>query len=75
MQRRALIERFHITPRELPIVLCPSGTLLRNPSEVELARCLGLVASIDPDRVYDVAIVGAGPAGLAAAVYAASEGL
>jgi thioredoxin reductase (NADPH) len=71
----ALIERFHITPRELPIVLCPSGTILRNPSEVELARCLGLVASLDPERVYDVAVVGAGPAGLAAAVYAASEGL
>jgi thioredoxin reductase (NADPH) len=72
---QALIERFHITPRELPIVLCPSGEMLRNPSEVRLARCLGLVASLDPDRTHDVAIVGAGPAGLAAAVYAASEGL
>jgi thioredoxin reductase (NADPH) len=49
--------------------------MLRNPTEVELARCIGMVASLDPDRVYDVAIVGAGPAGLAAAVYAASEGL
>jgi thioredoxin reductase (NADPH) len=48
---------------------------LRNPSENELARCLGLVGTIDPDRVYDVAIVGAGPAGLATAVYAGSEGL
>jgi thioredoxin reductase (NADPH) len=72
---QALIERFHVTPRELPIVLCPSGDMLRNPSDVELARCIGLVASLDPNRVYDVAIVGAGPAGLAAAVYAASEGL
>src|SRR6266576_1629865 len=72
---QALIERFHITSRELPIVLCPTGDMLRNPSEGELARCIGLVASLDPDRVYDVAIVGAGPAGLAAAVYAASEGL
>ena len=72
---RALIERFHVTPRELPIVLCPDGAMLRNPSEVELARRIGMVASLDPDRVYDVAIVGAGPAGLAAAVYAASEGL
>jgi thioredoxin reductase (NADPH) len=72
---RALIERFHITPRELPIVLCPGGQILRNPSDVELARCIGLVAMLDPDRIYDVAIVGAGPAGLAAAVYAASEGL
>src|SRR4029077_3675314 len=49
--------------------------MLRNPTEVELARCIGMVASLDPDRIYDVAIVGAGPAGLAAAVYAASEGL
>ena len=72
---RALIERFHITSRELPIVLCPKGAILRNPTEVELARCIGMVTSLDQDRVYDVAIVGAGPAGLAAAVYAASEGL
>jgi thioredoxin reductase (NADPH) len=72
---RALIERFHVTSRELPIVLCPDGAMLRNPSEVELARRIGMVASLDPDRVYDVAIVGAGPAGLAAGVYAASEGL
>jgi thioredoxin reductase (NADPH) len=48
---------------------------LRNPSETELARCIGLVGPIDPDRIYDVAVVGAGPAGLATAVYAASEGL
>jgi thioredoxin reductase (NADPH) len=48
---------------------------LRNPGENELARCIGLVGPIDPDRVYDVAIVGAGPAGLASAVYAGSEGL
>ena len=72
---KALIERFHIDPGQLPIVLCPGGQLLRNPSENELARCIGLVRPIDPTRVYDVAIVGAGPAGLAAAVYAGSEGL
>jgi thioredoxin reductase (NADPH) len=72
---RALIERFHIEPRELPIVLCPTGELLRNPSEDQLARCLGLVKPIDPGKVYDVVIVGGGPAGLAASVYAASEGL
>jgi thioredoxin reductase (NADPH) len=59
----------------LPIVLCPGGQLLRNPSESELARCLGLGRPIAPDRLYDVAIVGAGPAGLATAVYAASEEL
>jgi thioredoxin reductase (NADPH) len=72
---RALVERFQIRVPELPIVLCPSGALLRNPSEHELANCLGLIRSIDFARLYDVTIVGAGPAGLAAAVYAASEGL
>ena len=74
-EAKALIERFHVDPGQLPIVLCPGGELLRNPSENELARCIGLVGPIDPERVYDVAIVGAGPAGLAAAVYAGSEGL
>jgi thioredoxin reductase (NADPH) len=72
---RMLIERFHIDSRELPIVLCPNGQLLRNPSDVELAHCIGLVQPIDPDKIYDVVIVGAGPAGLAASVYAGSEGL
>jgi thioredoxin reductase (NADPH) len=72
---KALIERLHIDPGQLPIVLCPSGQFLSNPSEDKLARCLGLVRPINPDRVYDVAVVGAGPAGLATAVYAASEGL
>ena len=71
----ALLERFRIDPLQLPIVLCPSGQLLRNPSETELARCIGLLRPIDSAKVYDTAIVGAGPAGLAAAVYAASEGL
>jgi thioredoxin reductase (NADPH) len=72
---RTLIERFHVDAAHLPIVLCPNGQLLRNPTEQELARCLGLVGPVDPYRVFDVAIVGAGPAGLATAVYAASEGL
>src|SRR6202163_3793956 len=74
-EAKALIERFHVEASELPIVLCPGGQLLRNPGEVELARCIGLVGPIDPDRLYDVAVVGAGPAGVATAVYAASEGL
>ena len=74
-EAKALIDRFHVDPGQLPIVLCPNGQLLRNPSEDELARCIGMVRPIDPDRVYDVVIVGAGPAGLAAAVYAGSEGL
>jgi thioredoxin reductase (NADPH) len=72
---RILIERFNIDPHHLPIVLCASGKLLRNPSDNDLARCIGLVREIDRSKIYDVAIVGAGPAGLAAGVYAASEGL
>ena len=75
LEAKALIERFHVDSGQLPIVLCPGGQLLRNPGENELARCIGLVRPIDPNRIYDVAIVGAGPAGLAAAVYAGSEGL
>jgi thioredoxin reductase (NADPH) len=74
-EAKALIERFHVDAGQLPIVLCPGGQLLRNPGEDELARCVGLVRPVDPNRVYDVAVVGAGPAGLATAVYAASEGL
>jgi thioredoxin reductase (NADPH) len=74
-EARALIERFHLEDTALPIVLCPGGQLLQNPDEMKLARCIGLVGPIDPDRIYDVAIIGSGPAGMAAAVYAASEGL
>ncbi|WP_404286728.1 FAD-dependent oxidoreductase [Microvirga sp. RSM25] len=72
---KTLVERFHVDPHHLPIVLCPDGQLLHNPGERELARCLGLVGPINGSKLYDVAIIGAGPAGLAAAVYAASEGL
>ena len=72
---RGILEGFHVDPSDLPAVLCPNGTLLRNPSENQLARCLGLDRYIDAATVYDVAIVGAGPAGLSTAVYAASEGL
>lgn len=71
----ALVERLALRAEELPLVVCPSGKMLKRPNEVELAHCLGMTPEIDPDRVYDVAIVGAGPAGLAAAVYGASEGL
>ena len=62
-------------PEELPLVVCPDGTVLKRPTEQVLARAIGLLPELDADRTYDVAIVGAGPAGLAAAVYAASEGL
>ncbi len=72
---QTLLKRFTIQAEHLPIVLCPGGQILRNPTEGELARCIGLVKPIDASTIYDAAIVGAGPAGLAAAVYAASEGL
>jgi len=72
---RALVERIGVAPGDLPLVVCPNGAMLRNPSDAEIAMCLGMTPALDPENVYDVAIVGAGPAGLAAAVYAASEGL
>ena len=56
-------------------MICPNGTLLKRPSDAEAGACLGITPELDPDKVYDVAVVGAGPAGLAAAVYGASEGL
>jgi thioredoxin reductase (NADPH) len=72
---KTLLDRFKISLEQLPIVLCPAGQLLHNPTESALARCIGLVRAINPNTIYDTVIVGAGPAGLAAAVYAASEGL
>ena len=72
---RAMVERLGVLPAELPLMVCPNGTVLKCPSEAEAGLCLGLTPDLDPDKVYDVAVVGAGPAGLAAAVYAASEGL
>jgi thioredoxin reductase (NADPH) len=72
---RGVVERFGVLPDELPIMLCPDGTLLKRPTNAQAAGCLGITPDLDPDKVYDVAVVGAGPAGLAAAVYAASEGL
>ncbi len=72
---RAVIERFGVLPNELPLMLCPNGTVLRRPTNTEAGLCLGMTPELNPESVYDVAVVGAGPAGLAAAVYAASEGL
>ena len=72
---KALVERIGVLPEELPLVVCPNGAMLKNPSETEIATCLGMTPALDPEKVFDVAVVGAGPAGLAAAVYAASEGL
>jgi thioredoxin reductase (NADPH) len=71
----ALVASVKPQPGDLPLVVCPDGTVLRNPDEHELAGRVGLLPKLDPERRYDVAVVGAGPAGLATAVYAASEGL
>jgi thioredoxin reductase (NADPH) len=72
---KSLVERYAPRLGELPLVVCPDGSVLKNPSETELARALGMVRTDAADRTFDVAVVGAGPAGLATAVYAASEGL
>lgn len=72
---RTLVAQFEVAAEEMPIVLCPGGQLLRNPDEGALARCLGLVGPLDTETLYDVVVVGAGPAGLATSVYAGSEGL
>jgi len=70
-----LLDHFHVTVSEIPVVVCNNRTVLRSPSIQELAKCLGLNAHITASELRDVVIVGAGPSGLAAAVYAASEGL
>ena len=74
-EAHAAVERFGVHPDELPLMICPNGSLLKRPSDAEAAMCLGITPELDPNTVYDVAVVGAGPAGLAAAVYGASEGL
>jgi thioredoxin reductase (NADPH) len=71
----ALLARFAAKPGELPIAVLPNGTVLKNPTKQELAQALGLIATSFRHDPYDVAIIGAGPAGLATAVYGASEGL
>jgi thioredoxin reductase (NADPH) len=70
-----LVARYSASRAELPLVVCPDGTVLRNPSETELAYAVGMIGGHAHDKLYDVAVVGGGPAGLATAVYAASEGL
>ena len=72
---QTLLDQFQVKVSEVPVVICGSGTVLRNPTIQKLAGCLGLNSSVDTGGLRDVVIVGAGPAGLAAAVYAASEGL
>ncbi|HLN14457.1 MAG TPA: FAD-dependent oxidoreductase [bacterium] len=72
---QAFLDRFQVTPDEIPVLICNARSVLRNPSIQELADCLGLNRTMNDAEVRDLIIVGAGPAGLAAAVYAASEGL
>ena len=72
---RVLVERFHVGPQDLPVLICRGTKILRAPSNAEVADCLGFNAGIATDVVRDVLVVGAGPAGLSAAVYAASEGM
>jgi thioredoxin reductase (NADPH) len=70
-----LLDRFNVSVAEVPVLICRGDVVLRNPTNQQIADCLGLNETIDQTRVRDVVVVGAGPAGLAAAVYAASEGL
>src|SRR3954447_26085180 len=70
-----LIARASPSPQDWPLVVVADGTVLRNPGEHELAHAMGMIGNVAGDKLYDVAIVGSGPAGLSTAVYAASEGL
>ncbi len=70
-----ILDRFNVSASDLPVLICRGSSVLRNPTNLQVADCLGLNQILDETAVHDVIIVGAGPSGLAAAVYAASEGL
>jgi thioredoxin reductase (NADPH) len=70
-----LLDRFHVTVADVPVLICRGKTVLKNPTNQQIADCLGFNDTIDQTHLRDVVIVGAGPSGLAAAVYGASEGL
>src|SRR5882672_2030692 len=72
---QAMLDQFHVKAGDIPVVICRGTIVLRNPTIQQVADCLGLNPTIDPTTVSDLVIIGAGPAGLGAAVYAASEGL
>jgi thioredoxin reductase (NADPH) len=74
-EAQELLDRFHISVADIPVVICRGETVLRNPTNARIADCLGFNEEVDRTRVTDLVVVGAGPAGLAAAVYGASEGL
>jgi thioredoxin reductase (NADPH) len=71
----AMLCEFHVAAKDVPILICRGDVVLKNPTDAEVADCLGFNAPLEPKAVHDVIICGAGPSGLAAAVYAASEGL
>ncbi len=70
-----LLDRFHVSPEDVPVLICRGDVVLRNPTNRQIADCLGFNDAIDQTHIRDLVVVGAGPSGLAAAVYAASEGL
>src|SRR5436189_2258500 len=70
-----LLDRFHVSVADVPVLICGVETVLRNPTNAQIADCLGFNETVDQTRVNDLVVVGARPAGLAAAVYGASEGL
>jgi thioredoxin reductase (NADPH) len=74
-ESQELLDRFHLTRDDVPVVICRGKTVLKNPTVQQLADCLGLNPTLDRTQIWDVVIIGAGPAGLGAGVYAASEGL
>jgi thioredoxin reductase (NADPH) len=74
-ESQELLDQFHLTVADVPVVICRGKTVLKNPTIQQLADCLGLNPTLARTQVWDVVIIGAGPAGLGAAVYAASEGL
>ena len=74
-EAQELLDQFHVSAADVPVLICRGDAVLRNPSNAQIAECLGFNDAIDQSRVSDLVIVGAGPAGLAAAVYGASEGL
>ena len=70
-----MLDHFHVEVSDVPVLICRGNVVIRNPTNEQIAECVGFNTAIDPARLRDVVIVGAGPAGLAAAVYAASEGM
>jgi thioredoxin reductase (NADPH) len=74
-EAQELLDRFHVGAADVPVVICGVETVLRNPTNAQIADCLSFNENVDQTRVNDLVVVGAGPAGLAAAVYGASEGL